>query len=67
VENSVNLHETNFLRLNSDKSNTKLGWIPKLNLEQGIDWIVKWYKEYEQNHNMRSITEQQIDKFQKLI
>ena len=67
IENSTNLHETNFLRLNCDKSNSKLGWIPKLNLEQGIDWIIEWYKEYEQNHNMRVITEQQIDKFQELM
>jgi len=67
IENSTNLHETNFLRLNCDKANSRLGWIPKLNLEQGIDWIIEWYKEYEQNHNMRVITEQQIDKFQKLM
>jgi len=66
IDNSVNPHEENYLRLNSIKANSRLGWTPKLNLEQGLEWITKWYKQYEQNNNMREITEQQIEKFQKL-
>ncbi len=41
--------------------------MPKLNLEQGLEWITEWYKQYEQGNNMKYITEQQIDKFQKLL
>ena len=40
--------------------------MPKLNLEQGLEWITEWYTQYKQNNNMRKITEQQIEKFQKL-
>ena len=66
IDNGINLHEENYLRLNCSKANSTLGWIPKLNLEQGLEWITEWYKQYEQNNNMRKITEQQIEKFQKL-
>ena len=66
IDNSVNPHEENYLKLNCNKANFKLKWIPKLNLEQGLKWVMEWYKQYEQNNNMRNITEQQIEKFQKL-
>ncbi len=54
------------MRLNCTKANFRLDWMPKLNLEQGLEWITEWYKQYEQNNNMRAITEQQIEKFEKL-
>ena len=66
INNSANPHEENYLRLNCTKANSRLDWMPKLNLEQGLEWITEWYKQYEQNNNMRAITEQQIEKFEKL-
>ena len=66
IDNRVNPHEENYLRLNCIKANSRLGWMRKLNLEQGLKWIIEWYKQYEQNNNMRNITEQQIEEFQKL-
>ena len=63
IDNSVNPHEENYLRLNCIKANSRLGWMPKLNLEQGLEWVIEWYKQYEQNNNMREITEQQIENF----
>ena len=67
IDNSVNPYEENHLRLNCIKANSILGWMPKLKLEQGLELITEWYKQYEQNNNMREITEQQIEKFQKLL
>ena len=66
IDNNVNPHEENYLRLNCTKANSRLDWMPKLNLEQGLEWVIEWYKQYEQNNNMREITEQQIEEFQKL-
>jgi CDP-glucose 4,6-dehydratase len=66
IEDNINPHEENSLRLNCIKANSRLGWISKLNLEQGLEWVVEWYKQYKQNNNMKKITEQQIEEFQKL-
>lgn len=65
--NDSNLHEESYLRLNCIKANSRLDWMPKLNLEQGLEWITEWYKQYEQGNNMKDITEQQINEFQKLL
>ena len=67
IDNNINLHEENYLRLNCIKANSRLGWMPKLNLEQGLEWIIEWYRQYKKNNNMKDITEQQIEKFQKLL
>ncbi len=67
LNNNNNLHEENYLRLNCTNANSRLGWVPKLNLEQGLEWIVEWYNHYEQNNDMREASEQQIEKFQKLL
>ncbi len=66
IDNNTNPHEEDHLRLNCNKANSRLNWLPKLNLEQGLEWTIEWYKKYEQNYNIREITEQQIEKFQKL-
>ena len=66
-DNNSNLHEEKYLRLNCIKANSKIGWIPKLNLEQGLEWTTEWYKQHQQSNNMRNITDQQIEKFQKLL
>ena len=67
IDNNIKLHEENYLRLNCIKANSRLGWMPKLNLEQGLEWIIEWYRQYKKNNNMKDITEQQIEKFQKLL
>jgi CDP-glucose 4,6-dehydratase len=66
VDNDNNPHEENSLRLNCMKANSRLNWRPKLKLEQGLEWVVEWYKQYKENNNMKKITEHQIEEFEKL-
>jgi CDP-glucose 4,6-dehydratase len=66
IDNDINPHEENSLRLNCMKANSRLRWRLKLNLEQGLDLVLEWYKQYKQNNDMKKITEQQIEEFQKL-
>ncbi|RDJ32169.1 MAG: CDP-glucose 4,6-dehydratase [Crenarchaeota archaeon] len=66
-ENNMNKHEEEFLKLNCTKAKTKLGWIPKLNTNESLEWVVEWYKNYEEKKDMREITEQQIKRFQKMV
>ena len=67
IDNDINPHEENSLRLNCMKANSRLSWRSKLNLEQGLDLVLEWYKQYKQNNDMKKITEQQIEEFQKLL
>ena len=40
------LHEANLLLLDITKAKLKLGWKPRLNLDDTIGFVSKWYREY---------------------
>ena len=62
-DTTQNPHETKSLKLDCTKAYERLGWIPKTNLEQGLQMTVDWYKHYEKHDDMRKFTEKQIDDF----
>lgn len=57
-------HEARFLRLNCDKAKSRLGWRPRMGLEQALVWTVQWYKGFQQGDDMRTLTEKQITKYE---
>lgn len=60
-------HEAVLLKLDSTKANTVLKWLPKLNLDETIKYIVDWHKAFENKDNMKLFTSNQIDSFIKKI
>jgi len=59
-----NLHEEKSLRLDCSKAKSRLGWKPKINLEQGLLWTTNWYMQYEEKRGIKEFTEGQIAEFQ---
>jgi CDP-glucose 4,6-dehydratase len=57
-------HEDTYLKLDCSKARSLLGWAPKLHLSTTLEWIVEWYQGYQQNKDMRSLTEDQIARFE---
>lgn len=57
-------HEANLLRLDCSKARTQLGWIPKWNLEMGIQKIVEWQTAFQAKENMREVSLAQIKEYQ---
>ena len=43
-DQNAHLHESHFLRLDCSKARQKLGWRPRLDLEQTLAWTVEWYR-----------------------
>ncbi|MBL0201061.1 MAG: CDP-glucose 4,6-dehydratase [Chitinophagaceae bacterium] len=41
-------HEAGLLQLNINRAKNQLGWQPKLNSQQAIEWTIDWYKKSEQ-------------------
>jgi CDP-glucose 4,6-dehydratase len=62
-DKSDNLHEAKILNLDCSKSQTKLNWIPKTNIEKGLEMTVNWYKEYQKKSDMKEVSEKQIEYF----
>ncbi|EIJ43119.1 CDP-glucose 4,6-dehydratase [Beggiatoa alba B18LD] len=66
TDNLQHPHEAHYLKLDSTKAKTYLGWQPKLSLETSLTWIVEWYQHYLHQADMETITRAQIANYQKL-
>jgi len=56
-------HEATILKLDISRALSKLGWAPKLSLQQALSLIIEWHKAYLKNRDMREVTLQQIKVF----
>ena len=60
-------HEAHTLRLNCDKAQQKLGWIPRWDFDQTIEATVSWYKEILSGADPVTVTRRQLlDYFKEL-
>lgn len=57
-------HEAGMLKLDCGKAREQLGWLPRTDLPQALDWIVEWYQAWSRNENMRQFTLSQIVRYQ---
>lgn len=62
VSDPNELHEANLLMLNINKAKTRLGWHPRLNIEDTIQLTVDWYMRYK-TENVYDICVEEINKF----
>ncbi|MFH0730461.1 MAG: CDP-glucose 4,6-dehydratase [Pseudomonadota bacterium] len=54
-------HETRCLKLDSSKAKNRLGWAPRLTIEEALKWTVAWYKAYQRDPaTIAEITRAQI-------
>jgi CDP-glucose 4,6-dehydratase len=56
-------HESNFLILDSEKSNMALGWTEKLTSMEAIQWSIEWSKREWGGESARLLTLQQLSNF----
>jgi CDP-glucose 4,6-dehydratase len=54
-------HEAGFLKLDSSKARARLGWRPKLSLQQAIQATTDWHRAWLKGSDMRSFTLLQIE------
>lgn len=56
------VHEAKLLMLDITKAKTKLGWKPRMNMQQCMDLVADWYKRY-QTEDVYQLCVEEIDKF----
>lgn len=59
-------HEAAYLKLDSSKARTLLGWRPTLDLGTALQWVVDWYKAYAGDDQMREFSGRQISRFEEM-
>jgi CDP-glucose 4,6-dehydratase len=57
-------HEARYLKLDSSRARTRLGWSPAFGLDLALKSIVDWYRELQAGADMRAVTLAQVKTFQ---
>lgn len=57
------LHEAKLLMLDITKAHVELGWEPRMNIDQCINLVVEWYKEYSKTNDVYTLCVNQIRKY----
>ena len=60
-------HEANFLKLDSSKIKTKLGWNPIWNIEEAIEKVCDWTKVYLNNLDINEFMDIQIEEYKEMF
>lgn len=60
-------HEAHYLRLDSSRARSKLGWRPRATLEQALDLVVAWFRGHLSGADMRVLTIRQIEAYEALL
>jgi CDP-glucose 4,6-dehydratase len=59
-------HEAIYLKLDAKKAQDRLGWYPRLGIEETVAWVVDWYRRVDAGESARAVTEEQIGRYQRL-
>lgn len=57
------LHEAKLLMLDITKAQIKLGWHPRMNIDQCIELVVDWYKRYKSTPDIYALCVEEINKY----
>lgn len=56
-------HEAHYLKLDSSKARSRLGWRPRWHLEEALRNIIDWQHAYQAEKDMREVTLGQIQRY----
>lgn len=66
MDQGIHPHEARLLKLDIAKARSRLGWLPKMRLSLALEWVVEWYKAYQEKKDLREITLAQIARYENL-
>lgn len=64
IDEQPQLHEANYLRLDSSKARSQLGWQPRWGLDTALEKIVDWHQAWHNQKDMRQFSLDQIAEYQ---
>jgi len=59
-------HEASYLKLDSSKARSLLGWAPFMNVEAALHWTVDWYKRYRAGDDPYEVSLNQIKAYSEM-
>jgi CDP-glucose 4,6-dehydratase len=67
TQSRAGLHEARYLKLDSSRARSRLGWRPRWGLGEGLDATVAWYRALQAGENMAAVTAAQIDAYAQAV
>jgi CDP-glucose 4,6-dehydratase len=61
------LHEARYLKLDSSRARSHLGWRPRWDLREGLDATVAWYRALHAGEDMSVVTSTQIEAYEHAV
>jgi CDP-glucose 4,6-dehydratase len=58
--------EAHFLKLDTSKATSQLGWRPILPLNTALEWVVEWYRAFQVGADLARLTRAQIERYEAL-
>ncbi|HWT65800.1 MAG TPA: CDP-glucose 4,6-dehydratase [Terracidiphilus sp.] len=65
-DDAEHVHEDHYLRLDASKARSELGWKPRLEIGQGLEWTLEWYRAWQSGAAMREFTLKQMEAYERL-
>ena len=65
-DSAAHPHEANLLKLDVSKAKSLLKWRALLPLDVALDWIVTWYRSFQQQSDLGNLTRTQIAQYEAL-
>jgi CDP-glucose 4,6-dehydratase len=66
TDGTEGVHEARFLKLDSAKARTALGWRSRLTLKSALDWSVDWYHAWHSGAEMQDFSLAQIANYERV-
>jgi CDP-glucose 4,6-dehydratase len=66
LSNGDHPHEAAFLKVDSSKAHTRLGWRRRMPIDTALDWTAQWYRRQRDGEDAATLTLEQIDRYQTL-
>lgn len=63
LSNPSLMHEAKLLMLDITKARIRLGWEPRMNINQCVELLVDWYKKYKVTSDVYSLCVEEIEKY----
>lgn len=67
LEAATNPHEAGILKLSAERAAAVLGWQPRLDFDETVDWTAMWYRTYLSGASMHDPTREQIAAYAKRL
>jgi len=66
-DTAENPHEARYLKLETSKARTLLGWRPVLGIERALEWVADWFLAWQRREDIQAFTLHQINSYEGLV